>query len=174
MQPHSFNRIIIVLTLALLGIALSLTAIEAGTSILDLQTAEQLNDAFTPTHLVYMPFVSSEYLCTDPPSGNVIITGRATVHGRPAQPGVPFVLSYRPNWEWPPTIPIETVTTWIDGSFCFKPIAPLQYCHGMWYQVTFNYVSGTMPEDDYAPTFFRYVFACEAGKVYTVNAEIGK
>ena len=171
-HSHSFARMSTVFVLAALAVGLVLVALDTGKGKASSQTIVSLGDTLTPTHFAYLPFVFNERPCTDPPSGTVMIAGQATVHGRPAQPGVPFVLSYR-HIEYPPSF-VAAVTTRNDGSFCFGSIPALDYCHWIWYEVSFQYISGTMPEDDYASSWWEQVFACQSGKVYTVSAEIGR
>ena len=123
------------------------------------------------TPSTYLPVVSVSRPCVPPLAGTVSILGQATVHGRSAQPGVPFRLS-RVFWEYGPTA-LMTVTTGLDGAFCFASVPTLSNCHGLWYQVDYNYVAGMMPEDDYGQQWAQcYVAGCQAGTVYSVSAEI--
>ena len=170
---RSFARMSAVFILATLAVGAVLVALDTVKGSASSQAIESLGDTLTPTHFVYLPFVFNERPCTDPPSGTVMIAGQATVHGKPAQSGVPFHLYWHPHWEYPGTL-IETTTTGNEGRFCFGPVDVLPYCRGMWYAVSFWYVSGTMPEDDYASSWWKQVLACQSGKVYTVSAEIGR
>jgi hypothetical protein len=155
--------------LGALWLALNVAAAGADKSF----PVRQGNGIITPTHFVYLPLVPNEQDCANPPTGTLLIAGRATVHGRPAQPGVPFSLWYR-HWEYQP-YPVMTTTTRSGGSFCFGPIEPLDYCYAIWYHVYFDRAVGSMPTDDYIDWWLSdRIYACEAGRVYTVSAEIGK
>ena len=172
-RGRSFARMSVVLIFAILAVGLVLVALDTGKGKASSQTIVSLGDTLTPTHFVYLPFVFNERLCTDPPSGTVMIAGQATVHGRPAQPGVPFILSYG-TWEWP-AYPIMTMTTRNNGSFCFGPVRVLDYCYAVYYRVDFHYAEGMMPKDDYVLSWSSNLLrACKSGMVYTVSAEIGK
>ena len=127
---RSFARMSAVFILAVLAVGVVLVALDIGKGSVSSQVIESLGDTLTPTHFVYLPFVYIERPCMDPPSGTVMIAGQATVHGRPAQPGVPFVLSYG-TWEWP-AYPIVTTTTRNNGSFCFGPVDMLDYCYAVY------------------------------------------
>jgi hypothetical protein len=135
--------------------------------------AGQGKGVITPAHFVYLPLISAVRACTNPPTGTVMIAGRATVHGRPAQPGVPFSL-WHGYWEhWP--YQVMTTTTRNDGSFCFEPIEPLSYCYGVWYFVRFDRAAVTPPDDIYTDRWVSNpIVACESGQVYTATAEIGR
>lgn len=130
----------------------------AGT---DKPTASAIVVRNTLTYTVYLPSVFNRPLCTNPPSGSVVITGRATLNGQPVGAGIEFGLYYG-HFEYPPSH-ILTMTTDADGSFCSGLIGVMPYCRGIWYQV-------------YQPDFGwqQQVFACESGKVYTVTAELSQ
>jgi hypothetical protein len=166
----ALNRISTALALAVLSVALSLIALNTNTGMTSSYFTESFNTTFTPTQSVYLPFVSFESSCTNPPSGTAIIAGQATVHGQPAQAGVPFSLWFQVFDSMPGIV--ETTTTRSDGSFCFRPVGLA--CRGIWYLVGFRYISGTMPADDYTDSWSSMVHTCESGKVYTATAEIGK
>jgi hypothetical protein len=124
------------------------------------------------THVLYYPTAFGTRPCDPPLPGTASIAGQATVHGRPAPPGVPFRLSYV-FWEARP-VSMMTVTTGINGQFCFPSIPVLPYCHGYWYEVMFQYAEGVGPGDEYRSWWLREVPLCEAGLVYHLTAEIGR
>ncbi len=116
----------------------------------------------TLIYSLYLPIISSVLSCITPPSGTVAIAGQAAVHGNSVGSGIPFILSYWPYWEVPSEV-VLTMTTPNDGSFCSGPVAVLANCHGMWDEI-------------YQPdsSWWKQLFACESGGVYTITAEIGK
>jgi len=160
LQTHSTSRICTVLALSLFGTIFTLTAIKADASPPSSNLTAGLSDPLT--HTLYLPSIYYEPTCMNPPSDTVAILGQATVHGNPAPPGIPFLLTYRPHWETPGTH-ILTMTTRSDGSFCSGPVSVLSYCHGMWYEI---YEAGS--------GWWTQIVACESGKVYTVTAEISR
>ncbi len=161
-QTCYIRRKCTILVLSLFGVMLSLAAIKTDTSIAssDLPVRVRLSQALT--HTLYLPIVYYEPTCTDPPSGTVAILGQATIHGNPAGPNIPFVLSYRAHWEYPPSR-VLTMTTRSDGSFCSGPINVLSYCYGMWYEIY-----------EQSSSWWKQVFACKSGTVYTITAEIAR
>ncbi len=169
---RTFNRMALTLTIGLSCVVLLLIAFHTHTSLASIYSTQSPNSVYTATHFIYLPLVSSGPSCTNPPSNTVMIAGQATVHGKPAQAGVPFSLWFQVFDNMPALV--MTTTTRADGSFCLVPNGWLDSCRGMWYWVYFTYVEGTMPPDDYATGWQAMVEACEPGKVYTLTAEIGK
>jgi hypothetical protein len=170
MHSRTLNRIGIVFLITLLAVMLPLVVLNASRDT-DSHPIAQPSDTFTATQFIYLPFISHERPCTDPPSGTMMIAGQATVEGRPAQPNVPFALRFQ-FFDSSPSVPM-TVTTRNGGSFCFGPIGTLPSCRGMWYIVSFHDTGELAPTDNYIPWWNHLVMrACES-KVYTVSAEIG-
>jgi hypothetical protein len=169
---RAFNRMAIASAIGLSCVVLLLIAFHTSTSLANTYSNQPLNSVYTVTHIVYLPLVTSIHPCANPPSGTVMITGQATVHAKPAQPGVPFILWFQPIDA--PGFRMLTTTTYADGNFCIGPVNKLKSCGSPSYWVRFIYVAETMPLDDYTDDWYMPVRACESGKVYTVTAEIGK
>lgn len=157
----TLSRIGLVCIVAVASVALALVALGVSSGATASQAVERLTSEVTPTHLVYLPIISYERVCADPPAGAVMIAGQATIYEKPAGPGIPFIVHRVWHWETRPSV-IMTVTTRNDGSFCAGPLESLPSCRGTWYAITTeNWYSGA-------------ILACEPGKVYTVSAEIGR
>jgi hypothetical protein len=162
MRKASFRRVALSTAVAFLGVVLFFVVLGSDADKARSYAQVTTGTTLTATHYLYLPVVSHEPLCANPPEDKVIIAGQATVYGEPAPAGVPFTLSYQAHWSYPSTH-VLTMTTRNDGGFCSGPIDPLSYCRGMWYVV-------------YQPdsAWLAHVVACEPGQVYTVTAEIGK
>jgi hypothetical protein len=160
MTTRMLSRISGAIALASTSIALLILSLNYGASKVSSTPAVQAT-IFTPTYSYYLPIVPYEPTCANPPSGTIAISGLATIHGNPAGPGIPFRLIYQ-TWEGFGNF-VFTMTTRSDGSFCSGPVRMLSYCYGIWYSV-------------YQPDsgWWRQIFACESGKIYTVTAEIGQ
>jgi hypothetical protein len=126
---------------------------------------------FTPTYTVHLPLISREIACANPPSGTMMIGGRATVAGQSAGSGIPFRLLYSAHWDTRAYY-VLTATTHSNGDFCFGPVELLKY-RGSWYKVVFR--SEWISEEAYVSWSSPMLRDSEvtAGEVYTFVAEIG-
>lgn len=171
-QVSHFSRVGIALILASISLALLVILLNTGQSVANASHVRRSEAVFTPTHFVYLPIISYEIACTNPPSGTVMIGGQAAVHGQPARAGIPFRLLYSAHWD-SPAYYILTATTRSGGGFCFGPVDMLEY-RGSWYKVVFNpewisdegYIHWASP--------MLYYSEIEPEKVYTFVAEIGE
>jgi hypothetical protein len=171
-KSHTFSQISMVLILASVSLVLLAISLNTGQNVAQASRVRQSDVLLTPTHFVYLPVISYEVACTNPPSGTVMIGGRATVHGQPARAGIPFRLLYSVHWDSPPYY-ILTTTTQSEGGFCFGPVDMLEY-RGSWYIAVFN--PEWISDEGYihwASPMLRYS-EIESGKVYTFVAEIGE
>lgn len=162
MQTCHYFRRCTLLILYFFGLVLLPAVIQTNTSLARSDLPEKADSIPALTHTLYLPVIHNEPICANLPGDTVAILGQATIHGNPAGPNIPFALFYRAHWEYPPSY-VLTMTTRNDGSFCSGPVNVLSYCYGTWYEI-------------YGPnaSWQGQVSACEAGKVYTITAEIGE
>ncbi len=156
------------LLLVSLGCVFLYAVLTPAPTVVYVHRARQLEAVLTPTYSVYLPAISHEIACVNPPSGTVMIGGQAPVHGQPARAGIPFPLEYTAHWDIRPYY-ILTATTCSDGRFCSGPVDMLIYPHP-WYVVVFN--PEWVPDEGHAAWASpRLVYGeIEAGRVYTFGA----